>query len=90
MVPEAAAEVSEMPTATSERRVTGRTDAPAPEVPMPTQKTSQRLVTALLSWWPIYMPHPESFEFAGVPRHHTHIQKHLQAIQEHRDQILSP
>ena len=27
MVPEAAAEVSEMPTATSERKVTGKTDA---------------------------------------------------------------
>ena len=43
MVPEAAAEVSEMPTATSERRVIGRTDALAPEVPTLTQKNAQRL-----------------------------------------------
>ena len=90
MVPEVAAAMSERPAAISERSVTGRTDAPAPEVPVPTQKTGQRLVTALLSWWPIYMSSPGHFEFAGVPRHHTHIQEYLQAIQEHKDQIFSP
>ena len=79
MVPEAAAEVSEMLTATSERRVTGRTDAPAPEVPMPTQKTGQRLVTALLSWWPIYTPHPDHFIVAEDHRDTIHIEEHLQA-----------
>ena len=30
------------------------------------------------------MSSPGHFEFAGVPRHHTHIQEHLQAIQEHK------
>ena len=62
---EVVAAVSERPTATSARSVTGKTDALALEVPMPTQKTGQRLVTALLSWWPIYTPHPSHFEFAG-------------------------
>ena len=38
MVPEAAAAVLVKPTASSEHRVTGRTDASAPEVPMPAQK----------------------------------------------------
>ena len=93
MVPEVAAAVSESPTATSERRVTGRTDAPTPEVSMPTQKCAQRLQTVSSSVWPIYMCSAYYFEFAGVagvPRHHTHIQEHLQAIQEHRYQILSP
>ena len=64
----------------------------APEVTMPTQKTGQRLVTALLSWWPIYTPHPGYFEIDGVPRHliHTqeHLQEYLQAIQELIDHIL--
>ena len=90
MVTEVAAEMSERPTAILERSMTETTDAPTPEVPMPTQKSGQRLVMALLSWWPIYMPHPGHYELAGVPRHHTHIQEHLQAIQQHRDQILSP
>ena len=40
MVPEFAAAVSEKPTASSEHRVTGITDAFAPEVPMPTQKAA--------------------------------------------------
>ena len=60
----------------------------APEVPMPTQKTGQRLVMVLLSWWPIYMPHPDYFELAGVAEHLTHTLEHLQAIQEHSDYIL--
>ena len=85
MVPEGAAAVSEKPTTSSERRVTGRTDALWSDVPMLTQKTGQRLVTALLSWWPIYTPHPGYFEFVGVPRHLIHTQEHLQAIQEHKD-----
>ena len=38
-----AADVSEKPTATLEHSVTGRTDALAPEVPMPSQKSAQRL-----------------------------------------------
>ena len=85
MVTEVAAAVSERPTTTSE------CEEPmpyAPEVPMPTQKTGQRLVTALLSWWPIYTPHPGYFEFAGVPRHLIHTQEHLQALQELIDHIL--
>ena len=90
MVPEGAAAVSEKPTASSERRVTGRTDALWSDVPMLTQKTGQWLGTALLSWWPIYTPHPGHFEIAGVAEHTTHTQEHLQAIQEHKDQIISP
>ena len=89
MVPEIAAAVSESPTATSERRVTGRTDALAPEVPMPTQKCAQRLQTASSSVWPIYMCSPGHLKLAGVAEHPTHTQKHLQAIQERKDQILS-
>ena len=46
--------------------------------------------TALWTWWPIYMPSPGHFRVTGVPRHHTHTQKHLQAIQELRNQIFSP
>ena len=88
MVPEGAAAVSEKPTASSERRVTGRTDALWSDVPMLKQKTGQRLVTALLSWWPIYTPYPGYFEFAGVARSHTHTQEHLQAIHELIDHIL--
>ena len=40
MVVEIAEAVSEKPTASSERRVTGRTDASALEVPMPAQKAA--------------------------------------------------
>ena len=40
MVPKAAAAVSVKPTASSEHRVTGRTDASVPEVPMPAQKAA--------------------------------------------------
>jgi hypothetical protein len=40
MIPEVAAAVSEKSTASSEHRVTGRTDASAPEVPMPAQKSA--------------------------------------------------
>ena len=89
MVPEGAAAVSEKPTASSERRVTGRTDALWSDVPMLTQKTGQRLVTALLSWWPIYMPQSGHFKLAGVPRHLIHTQEHLQSIQEPIDHIIS-
>ena len=46
--------------------------------------------TALWTWCPIYMPSPGHLTFAGVPRHHTHTQEHLQAIQELSDQIFSP
>ena len=88
MVPEGAAAVSEKPTASSERRVTGRTDALWSDVPMLTQKTGQRLVTALLSWWPIYMCSPGHLKLAGVLRHLIHIQEYLQAIQEFIDHIL--
>ena len=69
-------------------RETGCSDALWSDVPMPTQKTGQRLVTALLSWWPIYMCSPGHLMFAGVPRHLIHIQEHLQAIQELSDRIL--
>ena len=88
MVPEVAATMSERPTAISERSVTGRTDAPTLEISMPTQKTSQRLVTALLSWWHIYMCSPSHLKFAGVARSYTQTQKHLQAIQDLIDHIL--
>ena len=40
MVPEVAAAVSERPTATSKRRVTGSSDALWSDVPMPTQKAA--------------------------------------------------
>ena len=88
MVPEGAAAVSEKPTASSERRVTGKTDALWSDVPMLTQKTGQRLVTALLSWWPIYVCSPGNLKFAGVARSHTYPQEHLQTIQELIDHIL--
>ena len=88
MVPEGAAVVSKKPTASSERRVTGRTDALWSDVPMLTQKTGQRLVTVLLSWWTIYMCSPDHLKIAGVSRSHTHTQEHLQAIQKLIDDIL--
>ena len=90
MVPEVAAVVSDSPTATSECRVTGKTDAPAPEVPMPTQKCAQRLQTASSSVWPIYMCSPGHLKLVGVAEHPTLTQEHIQAIQEHKDQILNP
>jgi len=55
---------------------------------MLTQKNGKRLVTALLSWWPIYTPHPGHLKLAGVSRSLIHIQEHLQAIQVQIDQIL--
>ena len=88
MVPEVAAAMSERPTATSEHRVTGRTDALCTGSSDAYAENWQRLVTALLSWWPIYTPHPGHFEFAGVPRHLIHTQEHLRAIQELIDHIL--
>jgi len=83
-----AAAVSEKPTATSEHSVTGRTDALAPEVPMPTQKSAQLLQTASSSLRPIYMCSPSHLKLSGVPRSLIHIQEHLQAIQVQIDQIL--
>ena len=88
MVPEGAAAVSVKPMASSERKVTGRTNALWSDVPMLTQKTGQRLVTALLSWWPIYMCSPGHLKSVGVARSHTHTQEHLQAIQELIDHII--
>ena len=82
---------SERPNGSFKLLVTGRTDALTPEVPMPTQKCAQRLQTASSSVWPIYMCSSGHFEFAGVarvPRHHIHIQEHIQAIQEHKDHML--
>ena len=90
MVTGVAATMSEKPTATSVVVSDRKIRRPAPEVPMPTQKIGQWLVTALLSWWPIYTPHPGHLNFAGVAGHPTHTQEHLQAIQEHKDQIISP
>ena len=82
MVPEVAAE---RPTATSERRVTRRTDASCTGS---YDAYAENWPTALLSWWPIYTRHPGHFELAGVPRHLIHTQEHLQAIQELIDHIL--
>ena len=90
MVPEAAAAVSVKPTDSSEHKVTGRTDASAPEVPMPAQKSAngyKRLVR--LGGIYIYEP-PVHLKFAGVAKHPTHTQEYLQAIQEYTDKILSP
>ena len=89
MVPGVDATVSEKPTTISivvsdqknRRPDIGSSDAYA--------ETGQRLVTVLLSWWPIYMSSPGHLKFARVPRHLIHIQEHLQTIQEHKDQILS-
>jgi len=67
--------------------VTERTDTLAPEIPMPTQKCAQWLVQVCGLY--ICAP-PGHLNIAGVPRHHIHIQEHLQTIQEHKDQILSP
>ena len=36
------------------------------------------------------MPTPGHLKIAGVQEHHTHTQKHLQAIQELSDHIFSP
>ena len=88
MVSEGAAAVSEKPTASSERRVTGRTDALWSDVPMLTQKTGQWLVTALLSWWPIYMSSPGHLKLARDLTYLIHIEEHLQAIQELSDHIF--
>ena len=79
--PEVVAAVSERPTATSERRVTGRTDALctgssyAYAENWPTASNGSLDMVAY-----IYMCSPGHLKFAGVPRHHTHIQEHLQAI----------
>jgi len=51
--------------------------------------SAQRLVTALLSWRAIYMPHPDHLKLVGFPRHHIHTQEHLQTIQELIYQIFS-
>ena len=91
MVPGVAATVSEESMATSVAVSDRKIRRPAPEVPMPTQKCAQQLQTASSSVWPVYMCFPGHFEFAGVarvPRHHIHIQEHIQAIQEHKDHIL--
>jgi len=88
MVSEVAAAVSEKPMARISLCVTGWTDGQASEEPMPTQKNGKRLVTALLSWWPIYTPHLGHLKLAGVSRSLVHIQEHLQAIQVQIDQIL--
>ena len=69
-------------------RETGCSDALWSDVPMPTQKTGQRLVTALLSWWPIYMSSPGHLKLAGDLRYLIHIEEHLQTIQELSDHIL--
>ena len=88
MVPEVGAAVSEKPTTRICLSVIGRTDAIAPEIPMPTQKSAQRLLMASSSVWPIYMSSPGHLKIAGVVGSHTHTQEHLQAIQELIDHIL--
>ena len=88
MVPEVAAAVSERPTATSERRVTGRTDAlctgssDAYAENWPTASNGSLELVAYIYTSTGY------FEFARVSRSHTHTQEHLQAIQELIDHIL--
>ena len=41
----------------------------------------QWLVTAISSWWPIYMPYPGHFGVAGVQGDPIHIKEHFQANQ---------
>ena len=88
MVPEGAAVVSKKPTASSERRVTGRTDAlctgsfDAYAENWPTASNGSLELVAYIYASPGY------FEFAEVARSHTHTQEHLQAIQELIDHIL--
>ena len=66
MVPEVAAE---MPTATSERRVTRRTDASCTGS---YDAYAENWPTALLSWWPIYMYSPGHLKIAGVAEYLSH------------------
>ena len=44
--------------------------------------------TTLLTWRPIYMPHPSLFEIDVVQRSYTDIEERFQAIQEQIDQIF--
>ena len=82
--------MSERPTVTSERRVTGRTDAlctgssDAYAENWPTASNGSLDMVAY-----IYV-FPQPFEAARVLRRHTHTQEHLQTIQELSDQIFSP
>ena len=87
MVPEGAATVLEKPMASSERRVTGRTDTLCTGY---SDAYAETWLTASSNWWPIYMSSPSHLKIAGVQESHKHTQEHLQAIQEHKDQILSP
>ena len=88
MVANSAEEVSKLPTATSECRVIGRTDAlctgssDAYAENWPTASNGSLELVAYIYASPGY------FEFAEVARSHTHTQEHLQAIQELIDHIL--
>ena len=88
MVPEVATAVLERPTATSERRVTGRTDALCTGSSDAYAENWPTTSNGSLELVPIYTPHPGYFELAGVPRHLIYTQEHLQAIQELIDHIL--
>ena len=76
--------MSERPTVTLERRVTGRTDAlctgssDAYAENWPTASNGSLDMVAY-----IYMCSPGHLKFAGVAGHPTHTQEHLQAIPEH-------
>ena len=70
--------------------MTGYTGALPPVYPVLYADKGQWLLTALWTWWAIYMPSPGHFGVAGVQEHHTHTQEHLQAIQELSVHIFSP
>ena len=61
----------------------------APDVPMRTQKAGNGY-KRLVRLGGLYMSSPGHLKFARVAEHPTHTQEHLQAIQEYKDQILSP
>jgi len=48
----------------------------------------KKLLTALLSWRVIYMPHPDHLKLAGDQRHLIHLEKHLQATQVQIEQTF--
>jgi len=70
-------------------RVTGLTDAPIGLTDAHAEK-GQRLLTATLSWWAIYMGFPGHLKLAGVSRSPIHTHEHFQATQELSDKIFSP
>ena len=76
---------------TSERRVTGRTDALCTGSSDAYAENWPMASNGSLDMVAYIYVFPRPFEACWSPKtSHTHTQEHLQAIQEHRVQILSP